>query len=441
MSQTPFVPVDYVAEVERRATLDPIYSKITWRLLPLLFILWMLAWIDRTNIGFAKLQMLEDLNFSETIYGLGAGIFFIGYFLFEVPSNALLLRIGTRRTLARITIGWGAACILLSFTQSTWYFYTVRFLLGAFEAGFQPGVILYLTFWFPTHRRAKAFAIFMSAAAVSSIAGGPIAGLIINNLSGVGGLAGWQWLFLIEGIPSILGGLAVLRFLSDTPAQASWLTSKEKGLLRADLAADSAAGGHREHAFGAALRDHKLWLLTLTYFCIVAANATLAFFAPSLIREFGVTNPLNIGLLIGLIYLFGAGFQLLNGHLADKIENSRVPCIVAVLVGAAGLAGVAFLAGSNPALAFICLVIAVSGTMSAFPVYWQMPNFFLVGAAAAMGIAFINSIANLAGFAAPFMMGAIKDSTGTSSTGLLIVAAVEACAALLIMAFIRKPSA
>ncbi|MBM6583492.1 MFS transporter [Microvirga sp. BT689] len=441
MSQTTALSVGFRSEGERRATLDAIYSKIAWRLLPLLFILWMLAWIDRTNIGFAKLQMLQDLGFSETIYGLGAGIFFIGYFLFEVPSNMLLLRIGTRKTLARITIGWGAACILMLFTQSTWYFYIVRFLLGAFEAGFQPGVILYLTFWFPAHRRAKAFAIFMSAAAVSSIVGGPIAGLIINNLSGVGGLAGWQWLFLIEGIPSILGGLVVLRFLSDMPAQASWLSSEEKELLRTDLAAESAASGHREHAFGAALRDRKLWLLTLTYFCIVAANATLAFFAPSLVRELGITDPLNIGLLIGLLYMFGAGFQVLNGHLADNIKNSRLLCIVAVLVGAAGLAGVGILAGSNPILAFICLVIAVSGTMSAFPVYWQMPNFFLVGAAAAMGIAFINSIANLAGFGAPFMMGAIKDATGSFSTGLLIVAAIEACAALLIIAFIRRPSA
>jgi cyanate permease len=173
----------------------------------------------------------------------------------------------------------------------------------------------------------------------------------------------------------------------------------------------------------------------------VAANATLAFFAPSLVRELGVTNPLNIGLLIGFIYLFGAGFQVLNGHLADKINNSRLPCIVAVLIGAAGLAGVATFAGSNPVLAFVCLIVAVSGTMSAFPVYWQMPNFFLVGAAAAMGVAFINSIANLAGFGAPFMMGAFKDATGSFSTGLMTVAAVEACAALLIMAFIRKPAA
>ena len=440
MSQTTALLGDITAAGARSATLDGIYSKITWRLLPLIFILWMLAWIDRTNIGFAKLQMLQDLNFSETIYGLGAGIFFIGYFLFEVPSNMLLLRIGTRRTLARISIGWGAACILMMFTQSTWYFYAIRFLLGAFEAGFQPGVILYLTFWFPAHRRARAFAIFMSAAAVSSIMGGPLAGLIINNLSGVYGLAGWQWLFLIEGVPSILGGLAALRFLCDTPAQAKWLTSEEKELLRADLAADNAASGQRAHSFGAALRDGKLWLLTLIYFCIVAANATLAFFAPSLVRELGVTNPLNIGLLIGFIYLFGAGFQLLNGHLADKLNNSRIPCIVAVLIGAAGLAGVATFAGSNPVLAFICLIVAVSGTMSAIPVYWQMPNFFLVGAAAAIGVAFINSIANLAGFGAPFLMGAIKDATGSFSAGLLIVAMIEACAALLIMAFIRKPS-
>ncbi|MDR3397412.1 MAG: MFS transporter [Pandoraea sp.] len=418
--------------------LDPIYKKIMWRIIPFIFVLWMLAWIDRVNVGFAKLQMQQDLGFSETVYGIGAGIFFLGYFFLEIPSNWLLLRIGARRTLARITLGWGTICVLMMLTYSPTYFYVMRFLLGAFEAGFQPGVLLYLTFWFPAHRRAKAFAWFISASAVSSVVGAPLAGAILNGMHGVNGWAGWQWLFLLEGVPTVLAGALAVWFLVDKPEQASWLSEQEKRLLQADLDTDRKSAGPREHSFLLAMRSPKLWLLTGIYFGIVAANATLSFFAPTIVRALGPTNPLHIGLLVGVMYIFGAIFQIAIGYSADKRREARVHCAIPVFVGACGLAGVGVFAGSNGVAAFLCLVVAVSGTMGAIPVFWQLPNAYLAGGAAAMGVAFINSVANLAGFGSPYLLGVVKDATGSFNVGLWIVAALEAFVALLIWWRLRR---
>ena len=209
--------------------LQAAYSKIAWRLLPFLFTLWVLAWIDRVNIGFAKLQMMDALRFSDAVYGLGAGIFFLGYFFFEVPSNLLLEKIGARKTIMRITIGWGVTCVAMMFVQTPAQFYFLRFLLGVFEAGFYPGVILYLTYWFPTERRARAFGLFMSASAFAGVLGGPLAGLLMNQLNGVNGWDGWQWVFLVEGIPSVVAGVVTFFYLTDRPAEATWLTRPSAG--------------------------------------------------------------------------------------------------------------------------------------------------------------------------------------------------------------------
>jgi MFS family permease len=422
----------------QQQALDPIYRKIMWRIIPFIFVLWMLAWIDRVNVGFAKLQMQQDLGFSETVYGIGAGIFFLGYFFLEIPSNWLLLRIGARRTLARITLGWGTICVLMMFTHSPAYFYVMRFLLGAFEAGFQPGVLLYLTFWFPAHRRAKAFAWFISASAVSSVVGAPLAGVILNGMHGINGWAGWQWLFLLEGVPTVFAGVLAVWFLVDRPEQASWLSETEKRLLQDELDSDRKRAGQREHSFLLAVRSPKLWLLTGIYFGIVAANATLSFFAPTIVRALGPTNPLHVGLLVGLMYVFGAIFQIAIGCSADKRREARLHCAIPVFVGACGLAGVGLFAGNNSVAAFLCLGLAVSGTMGAIPVFWQLPNAYLAGGAAAMGVAFINSVANLAGFGSPYLLGAVKDATGSFNAGLWIVAALEALVALLIWWRMRR---
>ncbi|WP_454006549.1 MFS transporter [Alcaligenes sp. Marseille-Q7550] len=421
--------------------LDRIYKKVMWRILPFIFLLWMLAWIDRLNIGFAKLQMQPELGFSETVYGIGAGIFFLGYFFFEVPSNWLLLRIGARKTLARIAFGWGLICVLMMFTKTPAYFYVMRFLLGAFEAGFQPGVLLFLTFWFPAHRRAKAFAVFISASAVASVVGAPLAGLIMTNLHGVNDWSGWQWLFLLEGLPTIFAGILAVMFIVDSPEKASWLSQREKDLIKEELLLDAKAAGPREHSFKKALGNRDLWTLTLMFFGIVAANSTLAFFAPTLVRSLGPTDPLHVGLLVGLVYVFGAIFQLALGFSADRRREARLHTGIPVIIGALGLAGVGLFLGNNTILAFISLAIAVSGTMGCIPVYWQLPNAVLAGSAAAIGVAFINSVANLAGFGAPFMLGALKDSTGSFQSGLWIIAALELLVGIWILSFRTRRNA
>src|SRR4051812_40345823 len=269
------------------AALDEAYRKVTWRLIPFLMVLWILAWIDRVNIGFAKLQMLSDLKFSETVYGLGAGIFFLGYFFFEVPSNLLLEKIGARKTIARITILWGICCIAMMFVTTPGMFYLLRFLLGVFEAGFYPGVILYLTYWYPTVRRARAFGLFMSASALAGVIGGPLAGWIMTHMNTVNGWSGWQWVFLLEGIPSIIMGFVTWAYLTDKPEQAGWLSDDEKRIVRQELDKDRQTLGAREHSILSSLKDPRIWILVLVYFCIIAANSSLTFFAPTLVKGLG----------------------------------------------------------------------------------------------------------------------------------------------------------
>ncbi|QEN86801.1 MFS transporter [Labrys sp. KNU-23] len=415
--------------------LEALYKKVTWRLLPFLMFLWVLAWIDRVNVGFAKLTMLQDLQFSETVYGLGAGVFFLGYFFFEVPSNMLLERIGAKRTLARITIGWGIICILMMFVTTPWQFYTLRFLLGVFEAGFYPGVILYLTYWFPSLRRAKAFGLFMSASALAGVVGGPMAGTIMTQLGGANGWAGWQWVFLLEGIPSVLAGLATLYYLTDKPDHAHWLSADERRLLTSDLDRDRKALGHREHNVLQSLKNPIVWKFIAIFFCIIMANSALTFFGPTIVREVGFTSPATVGWIMAAIYACGAVGMISNGIHSDRANEVRYHCGLAALAGAIGLTILGFAVPGSAPLALGALALAVVGTMSAIPVFWQMPNHFLAGSAAAVGIALINSVANLAGFGAPYLMGYLRDA-GAMSTGLWIVAAVEAATFLLIVKFV-----
>jgi D-galactonate transporter len=418
--------------------LDGVYKKIILRLIPFLMALWVLAWIDRVNIGFVKLTMLDDLKWSEAIYGLGAGIFFLGYFFFEVPSNLLLQRIGAKKTIMRITIGWGLTSIVMMFVTSPGMFYALRFLLGVFEAGFYPGIILYLTFWFPNDRRAKAFGMFMSASAFAGVIGGPLAGFIMTNLDGVNGWQGWQWVFLLEGVPSVMAGFVTWLYLTDKPEQATWLTQRERDLVHADLERDNKALGDREHSMLATLKDRKIWLLIGIYFCIIAANSSLTFFGPTLVKEVGFTNPLAVGWIMAAAYLCGAAGMIFNGFHSDRHQESRHHCGFAAALGAASLVAAALAINISPILTLVALTLAIVGTMSAIPVFWQMPNRFLSGTAAAAGVALINSIANLAGFGAPWMLGIIKTNTGSLSAGLFVVAAVEICATVLILLCIPR---
>jgi sugar phosphate permease len=414
------------------------YRVIAWRLIPFLFVLWVLAWVDRVNVGFVKLTMLDELKWSETVYGFGAGIFFLGYFFFEVPSNLLLQRIGARKTITRITLGWGIVCVCMMFVTTPAMFYFLRFLMGVFEAGFYPGIILFLTYWFPSARRAKAFGIFMSASGIAGVVGGPLAGLVMNGLHGVNGWSGWQWVFLVEGVPSIVAAVVTWFYLTDRPSQAKWLTPEQRQLVEADLVRDEASLGQREHSLLASLKEGRLWLLILVFFCVVAANSSLTFFGPSVVKEVGFTNPATIGWIMSLSYLFGAAGMVINGLHSDHAKEARLHTAIAAALGAVGLLLTALFIKTNPTLALVAQTLAIIGTMSAIPVFWQLPGRFLAGAAAAGGVALINSIANLAGFGAPAMLGVIKTQTGGLAPGLLIVAAVEVCAAILILMFIPR---
>ena len=414
---------------------DEGFRRATWRLIPFLVFLFVLAWIDRVNVGFAKLSMLSDLKLSEAAYGLGAGIFFVGYFLCEVPSNLLLEKIGAKKTLARITILWGITSILMAWVKSEWAFYVLRFLLGAFEAGFFPGVVLYLTYWFPSERRSRINGLFMTSFAIAGVIGNPIAGWIMSTMGGVHGMANWQWLFILEGIPSILAGLAVLAFLPDRPKNASWLDPDMAAAMSFRLAEETKAQA-REHNFKAALADSNVWLCTVLYFCIVSGNATIAFWTPSIIKEIGVQGNFTIGLLAAIPFLAGTIAMVWNGNHSDKTGEMRLHCAIAALVAAIGLAATGALIGNAPA-AFVALTVAAIGILAAFPVFWSMPQTFLAGTAAAGGIAVINSIGNLAGFAAPYTIGLSTQLTGSSTSGLYIVAGFELLAAALLFGFGR----
>ena len=393
------------------ALLQEGYRRAAWRLIPFLVFLFILAWIDRVNVGFAKLSMLSDLNFSEAVYGLGAGIFFIGYFLFEVPSNLLLEKIGAKKTLARITILWGITSIAMAWVKSESAFYVLRFLLGAFEAGFFPGVVLYLTYWFPAERRSQINGLFMTSFAIAGVVGGPVAGWVMSAMGGVHGMTNWQWLFILEGIPSILAGFAVLAFLPDRPNRASWLTPAMAQAMTARLESEAKAQA-REHNFTAALTDPKVWLCTIIYFCIVSGNATIAFWTPSIIKEIGVQGNFTIGLVSAIPFVAGTIAMVWNGHHSDKTGEVRLHCAIASLIAAIGI-------------------------LAAFPVFWAMPQTFLAGMAAAGGIAVINSIGNLAGFVAPYTIGLSTQFTGSSTSGLYVVAAFELLAAILLFSVDR----
>ncbi len=399
------------------------YRKVTWRLLPFLMICYVIAYLDRVNIGFAKLQMLGDLGFSETVYGLGAGMFFIGYFIFEVPSNVVLHRIGARIWIGRIMISWGIVSAGFMFVNSAGMFYFLRFLLGVAEAGFYPGIILYLTYWFPSYRRARVIALFMTAIPISGIFGGPLSGWIMETFAGVNGWRGWQWLFLIEAMPAIVLGVAVMVYLDNGIRAARWLNEDERRLLETRLAQDSA--GIVEHAsIGKVLTDRRIWHMSLIYFCAVMGQYGLTFWMPTLLQSAGVASPLNIGLLTAVPYAVAVVAMLLFGRSADRHRERRWHAATPLLIGAVGLV-LTVQAGAHTTLAVLSLSVAAAGLISSTPLFWGLPTAFLGGAAAAAGIAAINSVGNLAGFVSPYVVGWLRDVTQSAESGMYVIALVQ----------------
>ena len=420
---------------------DAVYLKIAKRIVPFLALLGLTAWLDRYNVGFAKLQMVKDLGFSEAAYGFGAGILYLGYLLFEIPSNLLLEKIGARKTFARITILWGITSIAMMFVKTATSFYILRFLLGSFEAGLYPGAILYLTYWFPARRRAHIVALFFLAAPLSIVLGSPISGWIIHAMGGQASLANWQWLFLLEGIPSVLIGLLALFIIVDKPQDARWLTEREKQLVLADLAADNRQAGPREHEFGRALRVAAVWLLGAMYFCLISANQTIPFWLPTIIQGLGVTNALTIGMLSAVPYIAGMIGMVLVGRHSDRTLERRYHAALPCLACALGLIGIGRFA-TSPALAFIALIFAVAGTLIASVVFWQVPPMLLAGTAAAGGIALTNSLGSFSGWIGPTVVGWLADVTGKTATGLYVVGGLEILGTILILRFVpRRPVA
>ncbi len=400
--------------------LERAYAKVSRHILPLLMLGYVVAYLDRVNVGFAKLEMLDDLGFSETVYGLGAGIFFIGYFLFEVPSNIMLSRAGARRWIARIMISWGLLSAATMFVTTPAAFYAVRFLLGAAEAGFFPGVIFYLTLWYPAERRGRITAIFMSSIALCSVIGSVLAGLIMQGFGGIAGWAGWQWLFLIEGLGATLIGFVVLFRLCDNVASAPWLDAEQKALIAADLARDAATSVAMSLAD--AFRDARIWFAAIIYFCLIFGLYGLGFWLPTIISDMGIHSPVKIGLLGAIPYAIAAIGMVLAGRSADKRREYRWHVSGAAFLGAAGLLASVLLA-HWPLLAVAGLSLAALGILTALPLFWALPTHYLRGAAAAAGIAIINSFGNLAGFASPYLIGFIKDATGSTASGVVTVAA------------------
>ena len=413
------------------AARDIAYRKIAWRLMPFLMLCYLCAYLDRVNVGFAKLQMMDDLALSETVYGLGAGIFFIGYFFFEVPSNLILHRVGARRWIARIMITWGIISGLFAFVETAWQFYLLRFLLGVAEAGLAPGLLLYLTYWFPSHRRARMTVLWFVAIPLSGMLGGPLSGWIMESFAGFHGWAGWQWMFVLEAIPTVLMGFVVLTVLKDRVEQAPWLDENEKRMVRADLEEDNQ---HKacHGTIKAFVADRRLWLLALIYFCVVMGQYALTFWLPTLIRNSGIREPLHIGLLTSLPYLCAIIFMLIAGRSGDRHQERRWHLIIPMLVGMVGLS-LATSLGHSVAVSLFFLCLAAAGILSASSLFWMLPTNLLGGVSAAAGIAAVNCIANLAGFFSPWLIGSITTATGSPASGMYFIAAVLLLGALCVL--------
>ncbi|MFJ1259800.1 MFS transporter [Cupriavidus sp. CuC1] len=400
---------------------DALYRKVTLRVIPFLFVAYVVSFIDRINIGFAQLQMKGDLGFSDAVYGLGAGIFFIGYFLFEVPSNLLLHRIGARRTFVRIMACWGLVSAGMAFVVEPWQLYGMRFLLGLFEAGFFPGIVLYLTYWFPSSRRATATSWMFVGIAVAGVVGGIVSGTIIDHTNGLYGLRGWQWMFILEGIPAVVLGIMAYWMIDDGPRTAAWLTPQERDTLLTRLSEE-----HKLKTEGAAnsmrdvLRDARVYLLAAAYFSLVCGTMAISFWLPAVIKGAGAKTIFEVGYLSAIPYGIGALGILVISRRSDAKQERRWHYLACTFCGGISLFVLAFWTHSLPA-ALVLLAIAVTFSFSALPIFWAIPQRYLSGAGAAGGIAVISSLGQLGSFFSPTMIGWIKATTGSLNNGLFVL--------------------
>ncbi len=420
------------AGAESDRVLRDAYRASEWRIMPILFGLWLLAWVDRANVSFAKLQMLSDLHFSETVYGLGAGLFFLGYVVLGVPSSMVQQRVGARTTISAIAFGWGVTSVAMMFVKSAGMFYVLRFLLGAFEAGFYPGVILYLNQWFPSKRRTRNFSIFHSAAICSTVAVGLSGGFVLDHMSGQWGVAGWRWMFLIQAIPTVLMGCLAFVVLPDGPGTARWLSAQQRRLIQDDVARDVAGVASAASRSGSLLANPVVWVLSAAYFCILAANAALSFFIPTILHEAGFGGYSAIGNAIAAICILGALGNIAFSTFASRYRDVRWHCAMASLLSVASLLVLVFVWHSSRQATFITLVLALAGTGAGISLFWQIPVRFLHGKAAALGVPLISSVANVAGFLTPWLTGYVRDVSGSYTSGFVTAAVVQALAVIIL---------
>ena len=406
---------------------DRILGRAAWRLIPFMMLMYVVSFLDRVNISFAALTMNQYLGFSPQAYGFGAGIFFWGYFLFEVPSNLMLQKVGARLWMCRICVTWGLLSMLTAFVKDPVSFSIVRFLLGAAEAGLYPGMVLYMTYWFPSATRARFIALFLAGVPLSNVIGAPISGWLLN-LDGHG-LAGWQWMLILEGIPSLICGVAILWLLPDGPAKAKWLSEEEKTIVAARLAAEPPGA---LHGFKEMLLDKRIWILMIPDFSIVIALYGLNLWQPQMIKAMGYSN-VETGFIVALPYLLAMGAMVGLGWLSDRSGERAGHVAFGAVAGALGMAGAVLL--TSPAAIIVSLCVACSGIYAALAVFWTLPTSLLRGTAAAAGLALLNSFSNLGGFFGPYLMGWAKQATGDFTLGMLILSGMlvlAACSVILI---------
>src|SRR6266496_1104969 len=401
--------------------------KVTWRLIPFLFVLYVIAWLDRVNVGFAGLQMNADLGFSSTVFGFGSGIFFLGYCLFEIPSNVILERVGARLWIARIMITWGVISAGLMFVRTPPVFYLLRFLLGVAEAGFFPGVVYYLSLWYPTAQRARAIAAFMTAVPVTGLIGGPLSGALLG-LDGIYGLKGWQWLFFLEGLPAVVLGGSVIFYLNDRPETTHWLAPAERDWLVETLATERKACLLRPD-IRVALTDGTVWKLGIIFLLVAAGFYGYSFWAPLIIKSLTGLSNFKVGLVLGAISAITILGMVLNSYHSDRTGERAKHIAVPLLVMGIGLIGCALL--RQPVWAIIALALVPLGHCASYGPFWSMPTQFLIGPAAAAGIALVTMIANVGGFAGPALIGVLKTRTGTHADAFLLLGGLAVIATLL----------
>jgi D-galactonate transporter len=405
-------------------------KKVAWRILPLAIVAYCVAYIDRSNVAFAALTMNKDLGLSAYLYGWGAGIFFFGYFIFEVPSNVILEKTGARIWIARIMLTWGIISAASALAVGPKSFLAIRFLLGAAEAGFFPGMILYLTYWFPAHRRAAMVALLMAGNPVSGIIGGPLSGFIMQHFAGSKGMAGWQWLFILEAIPAILLGAVIFLFLDNRVVEAKWLSERERAAVASEIHEEAVLKSHV--SIRSVFTSPRVWLFGAIFFGMEMGSYAIGFWQPTIIRQTGVKDPFHIGMLTTVPYTCALICMMFVGRHSDRTRERRWHIIVPNILAAIGFI-LCTQAGSNTPIAMFGLVLAVAGVITGLAMFWALPTSFLGGNAAAAGIALINCTGNLGGFFSPAIIGFLKTYTGTLNSGLFLVAACMIASSVLIL--------